>query len=265
MVMIPSMCVLIRIIALLLVGTALADARPGERVVVVSSDGAFANALLPAGMEVVAIGTVATPATVELPSRSRELADRQAAAATVWLLAGPGGTTLVTYDRSVDRLLVRGLPYGSPLSAAQAAETARMARTMLRALRVTQGDGPPPVDVPPPVVSEPELAASVGVVAWFAAPGDHRIPAASTSIAWRPHGLGVALTGVIAPSAAICVRSRRARTSASSRCSASASRARCSSARWSRWRRRIAARTSSSRSWRTSCATRCSRYKPRWS
>jgi hypothetical protein len=208
MVMVPWITVPARIIALVLVTTAVAEAQPGERVVVVTSDGAFASALedalVPAGMDVVAVGPIAPPATVELPARSRELADRQAAAATVWLLGAPGGATLVTYDRAVDRLFVRDLPYGSPLSATQAAETARMVRTMLRALRVTDELAPPPVGQPAPApVGEPELAANVGVAAWFAAPGDHRIPAASLGVAWRPHGLGVALTGVAAPSAPI--------------------------------------------------------------
>src|SRR5262245_35190955 len=102
-------------------------------------------------MAVVSVGDVAPPTIADLAAESRRLADREHATATVWLMPATSGATLVTYDRHVDRLLVRELPYPSPLSATQAAEAARMVRTMLRALRVTSDpDQAPPVAAGPP-------------------------------------------------------------------------------------------------------------------
>lgn len=204
--MVPSQRVLGRIVALVLVLSTAADARPDEPVVLVGSDAAFASALDdalgPAGMDVVTVGTLASPSLAELSTRSRDLADEQHATATVWLVPAAAGATLVTYDRGVDRLLVRELPYRSPLSAPQAAEVARMVRTMLRALRVTSDSdvtAPPPAAPPGPPA--PWLAATVGLGAWFAAPGDDAALAATGTIIWRPHGLGAAVTGVVAPAA----------------------------------------------------------------
>lgn len=202
----------IRIVALLMMAAAVAHARDRERerepIVLVNADPAFASALedalLPAGMEIVALGTRAAPSTAELTARSRELADQQQATATVWLMPAPGGATLVAYDRTVDRLLVRELPYELPLSAPQAAEAARMVRTMLRALRVsTDSDAAPPMVIVPPGPPPPMFAAGLGLGAWFAAPGTDRALAASLSLAWRPEGLGVAATGTIAPAARV--------------------------------------------------------------
>jgi hypothetical protein len=211
MVMVPSQRVLIRIIALVLVvSTAIADARSGEPIVLVGGDAAFASALddalVPAGMEVVSLGTLDAPSSAELTTRSRELADQQRATGTVWLMPAAAGATLVAYDRGVDRLLVRDLPYRLPLSAPQAAEAARMVRTMLRALRVaseseSETDVAPPPVIVPPGPPPPLLAASVGIGAWFASPGADRAFAGTLAIAWRPHGLGGAVTGTLAPRA----------------------------------------------------------------
>ncbi len=194
-----------RIVTLVLVvTTAVAAARDREPIALVTADAAFASALddalVPA--EIVSIGAQPAPSAAELTTRSRELADEQRATATVWLLPAPHGAMLVAYDRSVDRLLVRELPYRLPLSAAQAAEAARMARTMLRALRVAaESDAEPePVGVPtsPP---QPMIGASIGVGAWFAAPGNDSALAGSLAIGWRPHGLGAAVTATLAPRA----------------------------------------------------------------
>lgn len=209
MVVIPSLRVL-RVLLLVLVVSAVADARPGEPLALASTDAAFASALgdalLPAGMDIVAIGDVPPPPSAELPARSRELADNQHAAATVWLLPAPAGSTLVAYDRRVDRLLIRELPYRSPLSTTQAAEAARMVRTMLRALRVAQdSDIEPPSGAPTvpvaPATPAPWLAASLGLVAWLAAPGADERLAGNLTLVWRPHGIGVALGAMLAPAA----------------------------------------------------------------
>jgi hypothetical protein len=203
--MVPWLRVLGRIVALVVVLQTVADARPDEPIVVVASDAGFASALDdalgPAGMDVVTIGTRASPSLTELSTRSRELADAHQASATVWLLPAPAGATLVTYDRTVDRLLVRELPYRSPLSAPHAAEVARMVRTMLRALRMTSEDVTPSPRVAPRVPPAPWLAANVALGAWFAPPGDNTALATTGTVAWRPHGLGAAVTGVIAPAA----------------------------------------------------------------
>lgn len=192
----------------LLISAAVADARPGEPLVLVAIDTAFTSALddalLPAGMDIVPV-TAASPASPgDLPVRSRELADAQHAAGTVWLLPSSAGSTLVAYDRHVDRLLIRELPYRAPLSAMQAVEAARMVRTMLRALRVAQDtDTTPPQDTPvaPAGTPEPWLAASLGIGTWIEAPGASANLAGSLAIAWRPHGLGAALGTQLAPSA----------------------------------------------------------------
>jgi hypothetical protein len=87
-----------------------------------------------------------------------------------------------------------------PLSPAQAAEAARMVRTMLRALRIaTEGDTPPPPPDVPTGPPPPMFAASVGAGVWLAPPGATSTVAASFAVAWRPHGIGAAVTGVLAP------------------------------------------------------------------
>jgi hypothetical protein len=199
--------VLIRIIALVLVvATTIARAQTGDPIVLISGDAAFASALddalVPAGIDVVSLGTLAAPSSAELTARSRELADQQHASASVWLMPAAAGATLVAYDRQVDRLLVRDLPYALPLSAPQAAEAARMVRTMLRALRVTDdSDVAPPPIVVPTASPAPLFGASASVGAWFPSAGADRAFAGSLSLEWRPHGLGAAVTGTLAPRA----------------------------------------------------------------
>src|SRR3569832_99914 len=170
---------------------------------------ALGDAVAPAGRGVTRAAEVAPPSLGGLSAAARELADRLHATATVWLLESPHGLTLVTYDRERDGLLIRELPFALPLSAEHAAEAARIARTMLRALRTS-----PDVDQPPPRVEEaPKLRAEV------AAPIERRLAVAALvggrfgapdgdlagqlGVAWRPDELGFALTGELAPSAAV--------------------------------------------------------------
>jgi len=212
---VPSQCVLARVVVVVLAVSAVAGAQPAEQaraqVVLINTDAAFASALddalVPGGIDVVSIGDLPPPSSAELPKRSRQLADAQRAGATVWLLPAPDGATIVTYDRVVDRLLVRELPYRSPLSATQAAEAARMVRTMLRALRVT--DEPEPRDEPvlPPAPPPPMFGASVGAAAWFQPPGATSTVAAIVAVAWRPHALGVALAATLAPAVDVATSS----------------------------------------------------------
>ncbi|MEO6774311.1 MAG: hypothetical protein ABI467_15045 [Kofleriaceae bacterium] len=189
-----------------------AGAQPvSETIALAGSDPVFQAALdeavAPAGMGVIRAAEVPPPSLGALSAASRELADRLHATATVWLIESPHGVTLVTYDRERDGLLIRELGFALPLSAPHAAEAARIARTMLRALRTS-----PDVDQPPPRVAEaPKLRAEV------AAPAQHRLAvgalvggrfgapdgdlAAQLAVAWRPDALGFAVSGELAPSA----------------------------------------------------------------
>jgi hypothetical protein len=190
-----------------------------ETVVVAAEDPAFraelADALSPAGISTVPIDAPA-PTLADIASASRELAERSGASATIWLVAANGTTTLVTYDRGADRVLVRALPFAPPLTEAQGAEAARMARTMLRALRVT-----PDSDLPPPRADRVpiEIAASVparherrigDVLAISAGLGVRERGSAagvtgdgSASLIWRPGAIGAAVAVSYAPASAV--------------------------------------------------------------
>ncbi|HUJ63707.1 MAG TPA: hypothetical protein VLX92_34645, partial [Kofleriaceae bacterium] len=97
-----------------------AAAEPREIVVVIADDAAFQSALdaelAPAGITTRRIE--ATPPTLtDIARVSRALADREHATATIWLVSAAGTTTLVAYDRDVDRMLVRALALAEPLDA----------------------------------------------------------------------------------------------------------------------------------------------------
>ncbi len=199
-----------------------ARATPDEPIVLAGGDEAFraalAEALVPAGMTVVPVADPPAPTVGDVAAQSRQLAEHDRATATIWLIEENGVATLVTYDRDVDRVLVRALPYTLPLTVTQAAEAARMARTMLRALRVT-----PDLDLAPPRVAEaiavrqraavaelPVLPHATPVPAAFALEvgGGVRFggPAAaagaigSAAFVWRPEQWGAAVTGMLASS-----------------------------------------------------------------
>jgi hypothetical protein len=190
-------------------------ARPhAEMVVVVASDvtfrGALRNALAPAGMDIV-VATDIAPALDQLSSAARHIAERESASSVVWLLSAEHQSTLVTYDRDVDRSLIRTIDYDAPLSAVEATEAARTARTMLRSLRLT-----PDLDLPlptaadarvvrdqaaratPPIASRPPPRFAVlGSVAGRAAStasssGELRFEG-GVAVLWRPDDLGVGL------------------------------------------------------------------------
>jgi hypothetical protein len=118
----------------------------------------------------------------------------------VWLQPTGRGATLVTYDRQVDRFVVREVPYALPLTATQAAETARMVRTMLRALREQDEQSADTRPTLPPVRHrEPQWLPSVGVGAWFGAPDVIATPMTTLALAWRPHGIGATVRATLAP------------------------------------------------------------------
>jgi hypothetical protein len=191
-----------------------AQAQPvSESIVLAGSDPVFQSALdeavAPAGLGVIRASDVTAPSLGALSTASRELADRLHATATVWLIESPNGMTLVTYDRERDRLLIRELPFTLPLGATQAAEAARIARTMLRALRTS-----PDIDQPPPRVEDaPKLRAEVSapsqhllavgalVGGRFGAPDGDLV--GQLEVVWRPDRLGFAITGELAPSAEV--------------------------------------------------------------
>lgn len=173
---------------------------------------AISDALAPSGMLVRLAPDTAPAQIADITAASREIADREHAAATVWFVFVAEGAMLIVYDRGVDRLLVRSLPYGAPLSAAQAAEAARMTRTMLRALRVTEPEPPHP-DVVAPAIREPIepvvvvaaaprlLAIDVDAGVRMRGPGSTAVIAGALSVVWRPDRLGLALTARFAPAA----------------------------------------------------------------
>jgi hypothetical protein len=188
-----------------------------DRVVVATTDEAFrgelADALGPSDFSLVVVDEP-IPTLADVTRISRGLADREHATAAVWLVASPNGSTLVTYDRGVDRVLVRTIAFAPPLSPAQGAEAARMARTMLRALRVT-----PDINLPPPHPDEARAIrasaaafaiaphrgpALIGVVLGVGVhvhpPGAGAAAAGSAMVIWRPDELGVAIAGDYAPS-----------------------------------------------------------------
>lgn len=186
-------------------------------IVVAAGDESFEDALrdLLVDLHVQAIGSLPGPPLAELAAESRRIADANAALATVWLSPGSGGATLVTYDRAADLFLVRELPYGLPLSPTQAAEAARMVRTMLRALgsndeaslfgSVDRSVDPQSIQRAP--IRAPRFSAGLGVGAWFAAPEAYATPQMTVSLAWRPHDIGVSLSATFAPRAEVMTAS----------------------------------------------------------
>jgi len=218
----------------LLLLAAVARAAPPETVVVVSDDAGFARAVddafRAAGIVTLQVADRAEPTITDLTGASRRLADREHATAAVILIFGEDAT-LIAYDRGVDRALVRVLPYRGPLDARESAEAAHMARTMLRALRVT-----PELDLPPPHPQEAlairaqtaaaQLAAPTavsgaasdaapgaadpGVIAVglggglrAGAPGAAAGASGSVQLIWRPDAVGLAVTASLARAAAV--------------------------------------------------------------
>ncbi len=124
-----------------------------ETIAAASTDARFVTALTvtfaSAGMAVSPARVAWSADVADVTRRARELADANHATATIALAFGTADTTLIAYDRALDRVLLRVLPYRAPLNDEQSAEIALMARTMLRMLRVT-----PDVDLPPPHASE---------------------------------------------------------------------------------------------------------------
>jgi hypothetical protein len=153
---------------------------------------------------------VPTPSLETIATASRDATTTEQAEAATWLLFAEQAT-LIVYDRGVDRVLVRSLPYRNPLDAAQAAEAARVTRTMLRALRVAEDDAaPPPPPPPPPVVvvaapAPPEspsyLAIDLDGGVRMRGPGVDAAPTGSFGVIWRPDALGLAAAIRVAPAA----------------------------------------------------------------
>jgi hypothetical protein len=199
---------------ILLAGVAHADP---QRVVVAASDRVLVNALgdvfAPEGTIVIAVSDAPPAGIATLTAVSRTVAEREHADAVVWLLVDPEGATLVAYDRKVDRVLVRPLPYAPPLSAAGAAETARAARTMLRALTIA--DEPerslPPVVIEKPVIVTvptpprpwPNLAAMAGFGGRYGRLGEDGVIEGQIAVAWRPDMLGVVAMAALSPRASV--------------------------------------------------------------
>lgn len=198
----------------LLAGEALASysVARADTIALVSGDAALHTALVDAGNDVLDTSETA-PGVGDLAASSRAVADRLGATVTVWLIASASTTSLVTYDRVSDRVIVRELPYAPPLDAARATEAARIVRTMLRSMRapdvddVRQAPGPPSaaIAIAEPIVSEPRFSVGAGGGIWVAAPGATANVAVTITTVWRPHGLGAAVQATLAPAAEVAM------------------------------------------------------------
>jgi hypothetical protein len=228
------------VVIVLVVASARASA---DTIALVSNDAALRTALIDAG-ESVTVTAESAPGVSELASSSRAIADRLGASVTVWLIPAKSTASLVTYDRALDRVIVRELPYAPPLDAARATEAARIVRTMLRSIRAPDDDGTrasgstttgPGLATATGAtnaangigvggvgatgagaglgvgvgggVREPEPRFSIGAGGgvWIAAPGAIANVAVTLTTAWRPHGLGVALQATLAPAPQIAM------------------------------------------------------------
>jgi hypothetical protein len=201
-----------------------ARAARGETIVVASSDPGFVTALTAA---LDSSGLAVTPAqptwrgeVTDLTGDARALADESHASATIALVFGSAEATLIAYDRALDRVLLRVLPFHAPLTEAQSAELASAARSMLRALRVT-----PDLDLPPPHASEAAairehaaaialpkpasaphddlLALELGAGARFGAVGATASEEAALGIVVRPDGAGGVVSAIVVPSTSV--------------------------------------------------------------
>ncbi len=203
-------------IAIVIALTSVAQAEV-DRVVVAASDrvlvSALGDAFAPSGTIVIAVSDTPPAAISELTTMSRTVAEREHAGAVVWLLVDQEGATLVAYDRKVDRVLVRPLPYAPPLSAAGAAETARAARTMLRALAIADEPERPVVVVAPPdtatvtvpVAPRPwsNISALAGFGGRYGRLGEDGVVEIQLAAVWRPDALGVVAMTSLSPRASL--------------------------------------------------------------
>ena len=176
---------------------------------------ALTDTLAPSGLVAVEIADTPPAALAELTALSRTVAERERAGAVVWLLIDHSGATLVAYDRAVDRVLVRPLPYAPPLSAARAAEIARAARTMLRALKIAdEPEQQPPPPVPEPQVDAtpaappaprpwPNVLALAGFGGRYGRLGEDGVIEVQLAAGWRPDELGVIAMASLSPEASL--------------------------------------------------------------
>jgi len=183
-----------------------------DTLLVISGDPAFRRAVDSAvapDQVSVKVADLATPSLETIAQVSREATEREHADGAAWLLVADQGATLIVYDRGVDRMLVRALPYTRKLDAAQAAEAARVTRTMLRALRVADDAAPARPPPPPPIIVAPlppppaptRLAIDLDGGVRVRGPGATAAPAGTLGVIWRPDELGVAVAVRYAPAA----------------------------------------------------------------
>jgi len=193
----------VRIVAIACVVLHIASARVAwaENVVVAGRDAALVAALddALAPQQVISVEYAAPGSIGELTAVSRQLVARENAVAAIWLIHDGTITTLVAYDRTADRVLLRTVPYTPPLDDAQAAVTARSARAMLRALAVDEQSLPQksPIAVaaatPQTEPATPQLATVAGLGARFGSPGTTSGAQLTLAVIWRPRTFGFAL------------------------------------------------------------------------
>ena len=207
----------LRLCVLILACVAVTAHAESGRVVVATTDRALltaiTDALAPVGMTVIEVADAPPAAIGELAAISRTVADREKASAVVWLLVDADGATLVAYDRQVDRVLVRPLPYLPPLTAERAAETARAARTMLRAVKLAdEPEREPqqpiivvekPIEVPPVPRPWPNVSLLAGFGGRYGRLGEDGVIEGQLAAAWRHDALGAIVMVYLSPRASL--------------------------------------------------------------
>jgi hypothetical protein len=156
---------------------------------------ALGAALASTGIHVVEIDDEPPPRTGDVLAFARRVGARDGAAAVIWVAdAGDGTSTLLVFDRDVDRVLQRPLAWAPPFGVEQAIAAARTVRTMLRALRVTPDvDSAPPAAVDAPAVREQAARRAVAPVA--SRPGPAAAPTGAQAAIGLESGAGLRLGG----------------------------------------------------------------------
>lgn len=171
-----------------------------SRVVLASSDPeltqALTTALVPAA--VIPVGERGDLNAPDATARARALTASEGGAVAVWVVSrSPTSSSVMVFDRSLDRIVARDLAYAPPYTAAQAASIALMVRTLLRAHHLQ----PEPASPPAPEIAARDrggrgwaLSVEAGAGARFGGWAAVGFPAATVGVVGRGPLFDVALT-----------------------------------------------------------------------